>query len=115
MPHGLRNVPETFQGTMNVILSTVKWQSALVYLGDIVVFLRTPEKHTDHLSLVLSFLHNAGVTLELEKCKFFIDINDYLGHVNSSQKLEIASHTRDAICELQPSTSLRRPRSSIGL
>lgn len=36
MPFGLRNEPETFQRTVEVILSSVKYKFAFVYLGDIV-------------------------------------------------------------------------------
>lgn len=40
MPFGLRNAPVTFQRVMNITLLSVKWQSALLYLNHIVVFLQ---------------------------------------------------------------------------
>lgn len=38
MPFGLKKALETFQGAMDVILESVKWQFESVYLDDMVVF-----------------------------------------------------------------------------
>ena len=38
MPFGLRNAPATFQRPIDIVLSSVKWQFALVYLDDIAIF-----------------------------------------------------------------------------
>ena len=35
---GLCNAPATFQRTMDIVLSGLKWTSCLGYLGDVVVF-----------------------------------------------------------------------------
>lgn len=115
MPFGLRNAPGTFQRTMDVILSTVKWQFALVYLDDIVVFSRTPVEHIDHVRHVLTLLHDDGVILKLKKCRFFTDTIDYLSHVIRPRRSEIASHTTDAIRGLQTPTSPTELRSFLGL
>lgn len=37
MLFGLKNVPETFLGTMDVIFTSVNWQLALVYLNDMTI------------------------------------------------------------------------------
>ena len=37
MPFGLRNAPGTFQRAADVILSKVKWKTALVYHDDVIV------------------------------------------------------------------------------
>lgn len=111
MPFGLRNAPKTFRRTMVIILSTVKWQIALVYLDDIVVFSRTPEKHIYHVQHVLTLLNNARATLKLKKCKFFTDTIDYLGHVIRPRRLEIASHKTDTIRGFQPPTLITELRS----
>lgn len=55
---------------MNVILSSVEWQFALVYLDDIVVLSKTFEKHIDHVRKVLLLLYNAGATLKFEERNF---------------------------------------------
>lgn len=42
---GLKNAPTVFQRALNVILFSLIWPSALVYLEDIVVFWKTVEQH----------------------------------------------------------------------
>jgi Reverse transcriptase (RNA-dependent DNA polymerase) len=44
MTFGLRNAPSTFQRAMDVILSGVRWQKYLCYLGDIIVFWKVMSK-----------------------------------------------------------------------
>ena len=38
MPFGLKNAPGTFQRIADIILASVKWQNALVYLDDVIVY-----------------------------------------------------------------------------
>lgn len=47
MAFRLRNTPATFQCAMNDILAMMKWQYALEYLHDIVVFLQMPSQHIE--------------------------------------------------------------------
>lgn len=42
MLFGLKNAPVTFQRAINVILTTVNWQYALVYIEDVIIFSSTP-------------------------------------------------------------------------
>jgi hypothetical protein len=73
MPFGLRNAPATFQRTVDIVLSGLKWKTCLVYLDDIIVFFHDPEEHTRHLDEVLGLLYGAGLSLKLAKCQFFRD------------------------------------------
>lgn len=106
MLSGLKNIPGTFQWAMEVIMSLVKWQSALVYLDDIVVFSRSLRNQINHVKQVLSILKDAGVTLKLMKCNFFTETIDYLGHVIRLRRLEIATHTTAAIKKLKLPTNI---------
>lgn len=56
MPFGLKNAPETFQGAMSVVLSTVNWQYALVYIDYVSIFSKTPKEHPHHIEKVLKLL-----------------------------------------------------------
>lgn len=70
MLFAIQNTPDTFQRTMNVILSSVKWQYALVHIYNIVIFIKTPEQYIDYLRKILLLLHSAGATFKLKKCNF---------------------------------------------
>lgn len=73
MPFGLKSVPGTFHKTKDVVLSTVKWQFALVYLDDTFVFPGIPEEHTSYVQHVLTLPNNTEATLKLKKCEYFRD------------------------------------------
>lgn len=88
MPFVLSNVPGTLHSTMDVALSTGKWQFALVYLEDIVKFSKNLDEHIDHVRHVLPFPSNGSETVELKKCKLFTDAIEYLGKVIRKTCLE---------------------------
>lgn len=81
MPLTLKNVAGTFQRAIDVMFATVKWQTALVYLEDILIFPELLEKHIIHFKHVVTILQKAGVTLKLKKCRFCTKVIHYLGHV----------------------------------
>lgn len=56
MPFGLKNVQGTFQRAIDVIMSTEKFQYALIYLDDIVVFSKSVEENMTQLRKVLLIL-----------------------------------------------------------
>lgn len=49
---------------MDVILLSVKCQSVLVYLDDIIVFLETVEQNLNHFQRALMLLCDIGLTVE---------------------------------------------------
>lgn len=88
---------------------------ALVYLVDVVEFLRTLDENVDHVRLVLTLLYDPGVTLNLEKCKCFTNRIYKLSYVNRPGRLAESTRTTDAICRIQYPTSVMELRSSLGL
>lgn len=66
-----------FQRAMDFLLAKVKWQFALVYLDDIVIFSRTQDEHIAHARQLLTLLHDAGVTLNLKNAKFYGSHSSY--------------------------------------
>ena len=79
MPLGLTNAPATFQRTLDIVLSSFKWRSCLVYLDDVVLFSKDVKTHIRHVDEVLGALQSAGVTPKLDKCSFFTQEVHYLG------------------------------------
>lgn len=71
MPFGLTIAPETFQRTLDVLLSPFKWKSIIVYIEDVVIYSDTVEKHITHVDEILTVLRQAGVSLKLPKCELF--------------------------------------------
>lgn len=91
---------------MNLNLTTIRRQFALVCLGDIVTFPIFPQEHIRHVHKVLTLFHNAFLSLKLKKFWLFTKTVDYLGLVTSPWRLVIGSHLTNAISELQHFTNL---------
>lgn len=101
MTFELCNAPGPFQRTMDVIPSSVKWHCALVYFDDIVIIDKTPEQHISHVRNILPLLNSAGAILKLMKCSSFTNTIDYLCQVVHLRRLDLASHTANAVRELK--------------
>ncbi|CDF37529.1 unnamed protein product [Chondrus crispus] len=61
MPFGLKNAPATFQRAVDIILSRVKWETALVYLYDVIIYSKTV---TEHCSAMCLSGRNQGLTVQ---------------------------------------------------
>lgn len=62
---GLKNAPATFWCAMDFILAPVKWQHALVYVDNVVIFSRTPDERLIRVESVLQLIGKARMTLKL--------------------------------------------------
>ena len=87
MPFGLCNGPATFQRLMNLLLAAIQWTSCLVYLDDTIVLGKTFQNHLQHLSQVFQKLRDAKLKLKVQKCSFYQESVQFLGHIVSSKGL----------------------------
>lgn len=101
MSFGLRSTPITVQRAMYVILLSIKWQSAIPHLDNIVIISKI-----DQNTLKLSQT-GAGATAdhrsnaEVEKCSFFAETVTHLDHVIWPEMQEISEATTKRIHELE--------------
>ena len=65
---GLRNAPATFQRALDIILNGLQWKTCLIYLDDVIVFLKDTKEHVAQVDQVLTLLRQGGVSLKLKKC-----------------------------------------------
>jgi Reverse transcriptase (RNA-dependent DNA polymerase) len=97
LPFGLRNAPATFQRAIDIILSGVRWKTCLVYLDDVIVFSSDRKAHLTHVDEVLTVLSKAGLSLKLQKCRFFAETVNFLGHVIRPGRLGVAENNTEAL------------------
>jgi hypothetical protein len=70
MPFGLRNAPAQFQRMMDTILGSLRWEAALCYIDDVLIFSDTWEQHVAHLRRLFTSCKAAGLMFSKEKCRF---------------------------------------------
>lgn len=115
LPSRLKNEPGTGQQAMEILLTKVKWQLALVYLDDIVIFLHSPDAHADHVRQYLTLLHDAGISLNPKKPECFTNFIDYIDPVILSRDFQISTRASDAIRGLEYTIAATELRSCFGL
>ena len=79
MPFGLTNAPAMFQCLMESCLGEMHLKWCIIYLGDIIVFPKTPEEHIERLRGVFEKLSAAGLRLKPSKCEFLKSKNHLFG------------------------------------
>ena len=80
--------PATFQCLMESCLGEMHLNWCIIYLDDVIIFSKTPDKHIERLRGILQKLQNAGLKLKPSKCEFFKDRISYLGHIVSKNGVE---------------------------
>lgn len=59
---------------MDVILAIIKWQYALVYIYDIIIFSKTPTELLQHIDEVVKLLISAVMTEMLENAHYLVEL-----------------------------------------
>eukprot|EP00173_Palmaria_palmata_P005169 Plantae.Rhodophyta-Palmaria_palmata.ctg8581.p1 GENE.Plantae.Rhodophyta-Palmaria_palmata.ctg8581~~Plantae.Rhodophyta-Palmaria_palmata.ctg8581.p1 ORF type:complete len:410 (+),score=63.84 Plantae.Rhodophyta-Palmaria_palmata.ctg8581:642-1871(+) len=115
LPFGSINAPATFQRALDLILSKVRYDFALVYLDDIIIFSRSFEEHLVHLSGFLGLLKSANASLKLSKCRFAQRDVVHLGHLIKAGRLKMLSARVDALRLIELPRTKKEMRSFLGL
>ena len=71
LPMGFVSAPGGFQNLVELIMAGLSYEVALVYLVDIIIFVRSFEEHLNRLDLVLGQLKDSGLKINGSKCRFF--------------------------------------------
>lgn len=115
MPFGLCNAPATFERLMDRVFADVPWQTALVYLDDIIVHGKDFDDHVANLRVVFQKLAAAGLKLSPSKCHLFKQSVKYLGHIVSKDGLSADPEKCRVIREWPVPNSKTQVRSFLGL
>ena len=70
MPFGLIDAPTSFMDLIDRGFASYLDQFVVVFIDDILIYLRTLDEHTHHLRTFLEVLRKNEVYVELKKCEF---------------------------------------------
>ena len=73
------------------------------------------ETHLKNVEVILSALQQEGLSLKLNKCKFFQDSVEYLGHINRPRELHVHPKNVSALAEAKPPRTQTELRSFMGI
>ena len=113
LPFGITSGPEFFQSQIDRILRNTPHCANLI--DDFAVASATAEEHKTHLYAVLSKLQKAGITLNREKCAFFVDEIEFVGHRINGSGICADERKMAAIKELPTPTCVTDLRSFMGM
>ena len=80
---GLTGSPNTFQRLMEYVLVGLMWNITVAYLGDCIIFRKTPEDHNERLQQGFQRFRDANLKINPSKSAFFQKEVQFLGHVIS--------------------------------
>jgi hypothetical protein len=89
VPFGLTNATTTFMCLMNSVLNKYLDKFVLVFVDDILVYSKNREEHEAHLRMVLHVQRDHMLYAKFNKCDLFQKEIQYLGHILSSQGVEV--------------------------
>jgi Reverse transcriptase (RNA-dependent DNA polymerase) len=103
LPFGLVTAPDTFQRSVNAILSSVRFKCTITYLYDIIIYssMFFEERLIDLLK-VLKLLRDSGITLKLANCSFCAMEVQYLGFIVGREGLKVDEMKLEAIWRSLP-------------
>jgi predicted aspartyl protease len=112
---GLVNAPSQFQRLMDMVMAGLLWQACLVYLDDVIVFAPSFDLHLERLATVFDRLLQANLKVKASKCELFRRQVRFLGHVISSNGIEVDPEKVRVVANWPRPRNLTELRSYIGL
>lgn len=114
MPFGLVNASQTQQRLMDMLFHVLDGK-VWAYLDDIVVCSETFEEHLNILRQVMDILKDAGLTINVEKCKFARSSLRFLGYIVDKDGLRTDPNKVAAILNFPRPKNLTELKRFIGI
>ena len=115
MPMGLRNSPASFQSTVDLVLSGIRYKHCLAYMDDIIIFSTTFEEHMRDLEDVLDRLIAANLKLKPSKCEIGRDRIKFLGHILTPKGIRPTPDNIEKIQNLERPKTIKQTRRFLGM
>ncbi|KAK9395714.1 hypothetical protein NXF25_019075 [Crotalus adamanteus] len=101
MSFGLQEPPAVFMQLINGVLHEHLYHGVLIYLDDILIYMKNMEEHVSLVREVLQKLLDAQLYVKLSKCKFHRSCIDYLGYRISARGVEMDPKKVRSVLEWQ--------------
>ena len=115
MPFGLTNAPAYFVDLMSRVSREFLNEFVVVFVDDILTFLKNEEEHARHLKEVMDTLRAHQLKAKSSKCHFGEKGVRFLGHIVSKQGLAVDPAKMVAVQDRKAPTRTIEVRSSLSL
>jgi len=115
MPFGLCNAPQTMCRLMHQVIPSEFHSNIFVYIDDLLITSSTLQEHFCLLRKVSERLKLAGLTVNVEKCKFVVKEMSYLGYIVGNGCLQTNPEKIQGIIDYPPPKTLKQIRRFLGL
>lgn len=115
MPFGLKTGPSVFQRLTDRILGHYKWQIALVYIDDIIIYSKASDQHAKDVDAILKLVIKSGITLSPSKSYVAHHSIKALGHRVSNLGVDTLEETVRAVTEFPRPHNVKSLQRFLGL
>ena len=115
MSFHLTNALIVFMDYMNRIFQPYLNKFVVVFINDILVYLRTEVEHAKHLRLVLQILRERKLYAKLPQCKFWMKKVKFLGHVVCQGGIFVDPSKVEAVVNWERPTTVTEVRCFLSL
>lgn len=116
LPQGLKTSVGSFSRAMDFILGPDVRQFCVNYLDDLAILTTgTLDEHLQHIDIVLNKLGDAGLTCNLQKCKFICTEVKMLGHIVTTKGIKTDPEKVESIQKFPIPKKIKHLRAFLGL
>nr|GEX64940.1 putative reverse transcriptase domain-containing protein [Tanacetum cinerariifolium] len=89
MQFGLTNALAVFMDLMNRVYKPYLDKFVIVFIDDILIYLKNNKEHEEHLRTILKLLKKEELYAKFSKCEFWIPKVQFLGHVINNEGIHV--------------------------
>jgi hypothetical protein len=112
---GLTIAPAHFMCLTNSVFMPELDKFVIVFIEDILIYLRSMEEHEEHLQIVLQQLRDHQLYAKFSKCEFWIKEVPFLGHVVSPEGITVDPSKVKEVLEWKQPTKVSEVQNFLGL
>ncbi|GJX65475.1 putative reverse transcriptase domain-containing protein [Tanacetum coccineum] len=109
----LTNAPAVFM--MNRVCKPYLDKFVIIFIDNILVYLKSKDEHEVHLRLVLELLKKEELYSNFSKCEFWLQEVQFLGHVVNQNAIQVDPSKIEAVKNWKAPTTPSKVRSFLGL
>ncbi|KAI3692764.1 hypothetical protein L6452_32586 [Arctium lappa] len=111
----LNECSAVFMDLRNRVFRPLLDRSVIVFIDDILIYLRDDTEHGQHLWEVLEILWKKKLFSKFSKCEFWLQEVQFLGHVVSKEGVKVDPTEVEVMMSWESPTSLTKIRIFLGL